>query len=71
MSAVEKKLPPGFKMQTFGFVLTLFGTVDTIMNLVTGITVDLFFLFLIGAGLALFAVGVAQKRKDRYQATCG
>ncbi len=71
MSKTASKLPPGFKKQAFGAVLAGFGVVDTIMNLITGIAVDGFFLLLIGAGVALFVVGAKQKRKHRYQATCG
>ena len=71
MSRTFSKLPPGFKKQAFGAVLAVLGIVDTVMNLITGISVDGFFLFLIGAGIALFVVGAIQKRKARYQATCG
>ncbi len=71
MSRTINKLPLGFKKQAFGAVLAGLGILDTVMNLITGISVDGFFLFLIGAGSALFVVGALQKRKDRYQATCG
>ncbi len=71
MNRTISKLPPGFKKQAFGAVLAVLGIVDTVMNLITGIAVDGFFLFLIGAGSALFVVGALQERKDRYQATCG
>ncbi len=71
MSRTASKVPPGFKKQAFGAVLAAFGVVDTLMNLITGIKLDGFFLFLIGAGVALFAAGAVQKRKHRYQATCG
>ncbi len=55
----------------FGGVLAVFGIVDTVMNLITGIALDGFFLLLIGAGTALFIIGTRQNRKHRYQATCG
>ncbi len=71
MSRTASKLPPGFKKQVFGAILAVLGIVDTVMNLITGIALDGFFLFLIGAGIALFVVGAKQKRKHRYQATCG
>ena len=71
MSGTTRKLPPGFKKQVFGAVLVVLGIVDTVMNPITGIAVDGFFLFLIGAGVALFVVGTRQRRKARYQATCG
>ncbi len=71
MSRTASKLPPGFKKQAFGAILAVLGIVDTVMNLITGIALDGFFLFLIGAGIALFVVGAKQKRKHRYQATCG
>ena len=71
MSRTASKLPPGFKKQVLGAVLAVLGTVDTVMNLITGIAVDGFFIFLIGAGIALFVAGARQMRKHRYQATCG
>ena len=71
MSGPSNKLPPGFKKQSFGATLAVFGIVDTVMNLFTGIEIDGFFLFLIVAGAALFVTGTVQKRKHRYQATCG
>ncbi|MCP4315431.1 MAG: hypothetical protein GY789_05230 [Hyphomicrobiales bacterium] len=71
MSRRANKLPPGFKKQAFGVVLAVLGIIDTVMNLITGITLDGFFLFLIGAGIVLFVVGTIQRRKHRYQATCG
>jgi hypothetical protein len=71
MIRTASKLPPGFKKQAFGVILAVFGIVDTGMNLLTGIALDGFFLFLIVAGVAIFIVGAMQKRKDRYQATCG
>ncbi len=71
MTTTIRKLPAGFKKQAFGAVLAVLGIVDTVMNLITGIPVDGFFLFLIGAGTTLFVVGAIQKRRDRYQATCG
>ncbi len=71
MSGSLEKLPPGFRIQTFGATLAVFGIVDTVMNLITGIPLDAFFLLLIGAGGALFALGARQRRKSRYQATCG
>ncbi len=69
MSRTARKLPSGFKKQVFGAILAVHGIIDTVMNLITGITLDGFFLLLIGAGIALFVVGTKQKR--RYQATCG
>ncbi len=71
MSRIANKLPPGFKKQAFGATLAMFGTIDTVMNLITGIALDGFFLFLIVAGIALFIVGTLQRRKHHYQATCG
>lgn len=65
------KLPPGFRKQVFGAILAVFGIVDTVMNLITGIALDGFFLFLIGAGFVLLTVGTRQNRQHRYQATCG
>ncbi len=71
MSKTESKLPPGFKKQAFGAVIAVLGILDTVMNLITGIELDGFFLFLISTGIALFVVGARQRRKHRYQATCG
>ena len=71
MSKALEKLPPGFRLQAFGATLAAFGLIDTVMNLITGIALDGFFLFLIGAGVGLFALGARQRRKQRYQATCG
>jgi len=62
MSESTNRLPPGFKKQAFGATLAVFGIVDTVMNLITGIALDGFFLFLIGAGAALFIIGARQKR---------
>lgn len=61
MSRTASKLPPGFKKQAFGAVLAVFGIIDTVMNLITGIALDGFFLFLIGVGVALFIIGARQK----------
>jgi hypothetical protein len=71
MSGTASTLPPGFKKQVLGATLAALGCVDTVMNLITGIALDGFFIFLIGAGIALFVFGARQKRMDRYQATCG
>ncbi len=61
MSRTAGKLPPGFKKQVFGATLAVFGIIDTVMNLVAGISTDYFFMALIGLGAALFLVGVRQK----------
>ena len=71
MSGKLEKLPAGFKKQAFGATLAAFGIIDTVMNLLTGIALDGLFLFLIGAGSALFIAGARQRRKQNYQATCG
>ncbi|MDP6689229.1 MAG: hypothetical protein QF384_07020 [Alphaproteobacteria bacterium] len=71
MKKTLEKLPPGFRLQAFGATLAGFGLIDTVMNLITGIALDGFFLVLIVAGTALFALGLRQRRKQRYQATCG
>lgn len=64
MSESMNKLPPGFKKQAFGATLAAFGAIDTVMNLLTGIALDGFFLFLLAVGTALFILGTVQRRKD-------
>ncbi len=61
MNKISGKLPSGFKKQVFGATLIVFGTVDTVMNLIVGITPDGFFLILIPIGILLFIVGIKQK----------
>jgi len=53
-----------FKIRAFGVILVLFGAVNSVMNMATGIPVDAFDLFLAAAGAALLAFATFGKNRD-------
>lgn len=65
MSWKMRRASNSFKLKALGFILVLFGAVNTVMNLLTNINVDFFDLFLIVAGVALFALGSLLKIKNQ------
>lgn len=62
MSKIADKVPSGFKMQVFGAVLAVFGSVGTVMNIFVAIPPDAFFLILIFVGTILYFIGKKSAR---------
>ena len=52
----------GFKKQVFGCVLFVIGVINTVMDRIAGIELDLFYIFLGAVGVCLFVYGTIRKK---------